>query len=93
MKYVKLTAKPNTWFKNGTEVYDYDSDENNKTRITLDDWNNLVSEVGGIVVFGLRVCEDTPNENGIGYKADDERWDRELCSCDEFNSEIVEEKE
>ena len=24
MKYVKLIAKPDTWFKTGSEVYDYD---------------------------------------------------------------------
>jgi hypothetical protein len=36
MKYVKLIAKPDTWFKAGTEVFDYD--EYGK-RITLESYN------------------------------------------------------
>lgn len=88
MKCVKLTAKPNTWFKVGTEVYDYDAKYEDKKRVTLDYWNQAVSE-GGICVRGIRVCEDNPNENGMGCKADDERVDGEWCSCNEFEVEIV----
>lgn len=89
MKYVKLTAKPNTWFKEGTEVYNYMVDYSEQKRITLEEWNQAVRE-GGICVRGIRVCEDNPNENGMGCKAGEEREDGEWCSCDEFNAEIVE---
>lgn len=93
IKYVKLTAKPNTWFKEGEEVYDYDYEFSDKRRITLDYWNKSLGEYGGngIYVRGIRVCEDNLNENGMGYKQGDEREDGEWCSCDEFNVEIVEE--
>ena len=91
-KYVKLTAKPNTWFKEGTEVYDYDFHYSEKKRITLDYWNKSLGEYGGggINVRGIRVCEDNPNENGMGCKPGEEREDGEWCRCDEFNVEIIE---
>jgi hypothetical protein len=93
MRYVKLTAKPETWFKEGTEVYDYDSDYFEKKRITLDFWNKSLGEHGGggIYVRGIRVCEDNPNEDGMGCKPGEERIDGEWCQCDEFNVEITDE--
>ena len=37
--YVKLLAKPNTWFKEGTEVYSYDSNPPvNLLRVTKEEW-------------------------------------------------------
>jgi hypothetical protein len=90
MKYVKLTARADTWFKEGTEVYDYNAEYSDKKRITLDFWNTAVSE-GGICVRGIRICEDCPNENNMGCKAGDEREDGEWCMCDEFDVEIIEE--
>lgn len=93
MKYVKLTAKPDTWFIEGTEVYDYDSDENNMTRVTLEHWNecnkpddpyNLVA----ICVSGRRLSE---LGNEVELFGEGERWDGEYCTCDEFDVEIVDE--
>ena len=53
IKYVKLIAKPDTWFKAGTEVYDYD--EYGK-RITLEAYNKW-RESGMILASGICVCE------------------------------------
>tara|TARA_R110000772_G_scaffold249530_2_gene363829 strand:+ start:21506 stop:21730 length:225 start_codon:yes stop_codon:yes gene_type:complete len=53
MKTVKLTAKPDTWFDEGTEVYDYGSDYENKVRITwleFEEWKKS----GMILARGLR---------------------------------------
>ena len=92
MKYVKLIAKPNTWFKEGTEVYDYDANFNEQRRITLEYWNKSLEEYGGrgICVRGIRVCEDNPNENGMGCNPGEERVDGEWCMCDEFDVTVVE---
>lgn len=54
MKYVKLIVKPDTWFEAGTEVYDYDCSEDNKTRVTLESWEDWV-KYGFILVRGWRV--------------------------------------
>lgn len=85
--YVKLTARPDTWFKAGTEAYHYDAMPTR--RMTLQEWE----ECGGFVVCvrGTRVCEDNPNERGMGYQPGDERPDGEACGCSEFDVEIVEE--
>ena len=93
MKYVKLIAKPDTWFKEGTEVFDYDVEYSKKKRVTLEYWNACLGSYGAghICVRGIRVCEDNPNENGMGCKPGEEREDGEWCSCDEFNVEIIEE--
>ena len=90
MSYVKLTAKPNTWFKEGTEVFDYDADYSEKKRVTLEYWTRCVNEEQkGICVRGIRVCEDNPNENGMGCSIGEEREDGEYCNTDEFNVEIL----
>ena len=70
---VKLTAKPNTWFKAGTEVFHYDQ---YSKRITLEEYNDWVKS-GVILVRGIRVCE-----------TGEETEDGELCSLDEFDVEI-----
>lgn len=94
MKYVKLTAKPDTWFKQGTEVYDYDCDPpDNLKRITLEEWESIVNFNGFkcILVRGIHVitCEiDAQNRNS---KIGDEDWDGELCGIDEFEVEILNE--
>jgi hypothetical protein len=49
MKYVKLTAKPNTWFKENTEVY-YCS----KQRFTLEEWEYQIKNYIGVLVSGIR---------------------------------------
>jgi len=92
MKYVKLIARPDTWFKEGTEVYDYDANYSDKKRITLDYWNTCLKESNGICVRGIRVCELKYEIDGsLGHKNGDEREDGEYCSCDEFDVEVIEE--
>jgi hypothetical protein len=80
MKYVKLTVKaPSSWFKEGTEVYAYDSDYQDKKRITLEEYHKWVNDpaiIKGILVRGVL-------PDGI--------VDGEFCELDEFNMEIVEE--
>lgn len=83
-KYVKLIAKPDTWFKVGTEVFDYD--EYGK-RYTLEDYNKWL-ESGIILARGTRVCEHGYELN-IGYKNGEEREDGELCNINEFDMTIV----
>jgi hypothetical protein len=90
MKYAKLVAKKDTWFKEGTEVYDYDADYNEKKRVTWEYWEQCKDE-GGICVRGIRVCENNPNENGMGYKSGDERIDGEYCHWDEFDVTEIDE--
>jgi len=85
-QYVKLTARPNTWFKAGTEVWHYDAPR----RLTLAEWEAWVKD-GMVLATGIRVCEDNDNENGMGCKPGDERVDGESCSPDEFDVEIVNE--
>jgi len=86
MSYVKLVARPDTWFKAGTEVYHYDAEPTR--RLTLEEWNDWFKH-GMVLVSGIRVIENPGSEGGgqIG----EERRDGELCSCDEFDVEIVEE--
>lgn len=91
MKYVKLTAKPDTWFKEGTEVFDYDADYSEGKRVTLEHWETC--EKGhGICVRGIRVCEGGyENDPPLNCPVGREREDGEYCCCDEFHVEIVEE--
>ena len=91
MKYVKLTTKPDTWFKEGTEVYDYNCNPPEQLlRVTLEEWESCVNFTGikARCVCGLR----TPQlENEIDIFGEGERWDGEFCSIDEFDVEIVDE--
>jgi hypothetical protein len=52
-KYVKLIAKPDTWFKAGTEVFD---DDCFGKRYTLEAYNQWLKS-GIILARGIRVCE------------------------------------
>ena len=91
MKFVKLTAKPDTWFKEGTEVYDYNCKPPEQLfRVTLEEWESCVNFTGinAICVRGLRI---TQLKNEIEIFGEGERWDGELCTCDEFDVEIVNE--
>lgn len=91
MKYVKLIALPNTWFKAGTEVYQYDSyPADNVVRISLEEWERGLKEKG-INARGIRVCETATEAKNLGMSIGEERWDGEWCSTDEFTVEIVEE--
>jgi len=78
-KYVKLIARPNTWFKAATEVFDYDSDEYGK-RITLESYNKWL-ESGTILARGIHIYED-------GVEAED----GELCGVNEFDMTIVDDE-
>jgi len=91
MKYVKLTAKPNTWFKEGTEVYDYNCRPPEQLlRVTLEEWESCVNFNGirGICVCGFHIPQ---LENEIDIFGEGGRWDGENCSVDEFEVEIVDE--
>jgi len=83
-KYVKLVAKPNTWFKEGTEVYDYDANYEDKKRLTLDEYTEW-RDSGIICVRGIRINENVNEPGGIGQ----EREDGESCGLDEFDVEII----
>jgi hypothetical protein len=85
-QYVKLIALPDTWFKEGTEVWHYD----HPRRLTVEEWKEWLS-CGFVLACGIRVCEDNPNENGMGCKPGEERLDGESCGCHEFLAEIVDE--
>lgn len=88
MKYVKLTAKPDTWFKEGTEVYDYNCRPPEQLlRVTLEEWESCVN-FEGICVCGYRIPQ---LENEIDIFEEGGRWDGEFCSVDEFEVEIVDE--
>ena len=88
-KYVKLIAKPDTWFKAGTEVFDYD--EFGK-RITLEAYNKWLKS-RSILVRGTRICQfSTELLIGSGYKLGEERIDGELCGIDEFDMTIVDDE-
>lgn len=86
MTFIKLTARPNTWFKEGTEVFDYDADFNNQQRITADAWSQALIDKG-ICVRGIRITENSAAEGGQTEGI--ERVDGEWCSIDEFDAEII----
>lgn len=88
-QFVKFVAKPDTWFKSGEEVLWEDSQYKCR-RPTVAEFNNIKKDNAAVFV-GIRVCEDSPNENGLGYKAGDERMDGEWCPLDEFEISIVDE--
>lgn len=93
MKYVKLIAKPDTWFKEGTEVYDYNCNPPEQLlRVTLEEWESCVNFDGikAICVCGIRVSQ-YDNEIKLFGGWDGERWDGEFCGLDEFDVEIVDE--
>jgi len=86
MKYVKLTAKPDTWYKPLTEVL-WENSEYVVRRPTLDEWDHIKKE-GGLWCVGTRVVEN-PNSEGFHYSIGEEREDGEWCHPDEFEVEIV----
>ncbi len=91
MTYVKLIARPDTWYKAGSEVFweDAVSDQPRhlatKRRITLDEWIELRRpENAGIGCVGIRVTEHSAAEGGAPIG--EERWDGEWCAIDEFDA-------
>ena len=87
MKYVKLIAKPDTWFKAGTEVFD---DDCFGKRYSLEAYNKW-RESGIILARGIRVCEHD-YELKLGYELGEEREDGELCNINEFDMTIVDDE-
>ena len=88
-QYVKLVAKPDTWFKAGTEVYDYDCNApEDLRRITLAAWEQALKD-GSLGPRGIRVIENPASEGG--GQVGEERWDGEWWLTEEFDAEIVEE--
>ena len=73
MPLVKLTAKPDTWFKEGTEVLYQDSDWVER-RMTLAEYEDLTTSQWPHAVFVGEV------EGGK---------DGELCQLEEFNVGII----
>lgn len=86
MPLVKLTAKPDTWFKEGTEVF-YEDECYAERRLTLQEYENMLSEYPYAIFFGTRIIENPASEGGgeIG----EERIDGEVCLLEEFNVEII----
>ena len=87
MEYVKLIAKPDTWFKAGTEVFD---DDCFGKRYTLEAYNQWLKS-GIILARGIRVCEHD-YELKLGYELGEERQDGELCNINEFDMTIVDDE-
>lgn len=85
MKYIKLTARPNTWFKEGTEAYDYDCVAENKFRISEEVFNNDWKPWGYILCRGTRISQDSSELINCG----EEYFDGESCSLEEFDVEVV----
>ena len=95
MKYVKLIAKPDTWFKAGTEVYDYDCHPPHYAqRVTSAGWEKAKdSAYSGLCigVRGMRVCDNPTEAKNLNVAIGEEYWDGEWCHIDEFEATIVEE--
>jgi hypothetical protein len=95
MTYVKLIAKPDTWFKEGSEVYAYDCNPpEDLRRITYAEWEEM--QLGWdprsfvVLARGIRVVEAGYEEALFGPPGT-ERWDGESCGSDEFEVTYVEE--
>lgn len=86
MSYVKLTAKPNTWFVSGTEVWDYD----NNRRVTVEEWDSWSSSPI-VLVCGIRECNESFSYEREYIKKHNTRYriDGESCGRDEFEVEFV----
>lgn len=84
MQMIRLIAKPDTWFKEGSEVYNYDEYGKRFTLLEYEEWKKS----GMILARGIRVCDD-PLAESRGLKVGEEYIDGEYCSIDEFNIEIL----
>ena len=82
--YVKLIARPDTWFKEGTEVYGYDSDpeRGDFTRVTKEEYEEPYGYFG---CRGIHVVTDEIDAKNRNCKLGDEGWDGEWCSKNEFD--------
>lgn len=89
MKYVKLIAKPNTWYKEGTEVFyevsPFQTPNVPVKRLTKEEFEKRSNEWDAGVMVGLH----TPDADyEIELFGTDDRIDGELCQLNEF--EVVE---
>ena len=87
MKVIRLIAKPDTWFKEGIEVYDYDE---YGVRFTLDEYEEW-KKSGNILARGIRVCKN-PLSEGTEHTPKvlgEEYIDGELCDIDEFEVDVI----
>lgn len=86
---VKIIAKPDTWYKEGTEVrlaYGKEPYE----RITFKElYENIEASGIGAVFSGTRIVH-FPNETTTGKAVGDEYLDEELCGWEEFTIEFQE---
>ncbi len=92
LQYIRLIARPNTWYKAGTEVFWEGDEPGTARRLSVIEWDRIRYPDDGHAALGcvgLRVVENPAAEGGgsIG----DERWDGEWCSASEFDVEIVDE--
>lgn len=87
-KYVKLIAKPDTWFKEGTEVYNYYSTLENIIYVSFEEYKEA-KKYGFIDVRGWRISESLESE---AVPDGEEYFDGETCDLDEFEVEIIEER-
>ena len=88
MRYIKLIAKPNTWFKEGTEAYNYDCRPDNPKRITAEEYDTDWKPYGYILCRGTRISDGGSND---GIPFGEEYFDGESCSLSEFDIEYIEE--
>ena len=84
MIYIKLTAKPDTWFKEGTEVFVHNKHNYGGHRPTKEEQEQLITYDSGVFV-GARICQLESELSNIGVEYDD----GELCPIEEFNTEEV----
>lgn len=78
------------WFKKGSicEVQDGSclwSKDGEEKEFSFEELKDKERFMG--IFEGVRVCEDNPNEKGLGFKPGDERLDGELCGLEEFEIE------
>jgi hypothetical protein len=94
MKYVKLIAKPDEWYKEGTEAFYDDSTIHVPIvpikRLTKQEFEKRLAEWGCGMMVGMRVPDP---ERNYELKYHQGKWyvDGECCPLDEF--EIVETEE
>ena len=94
MNYVvKIVAKPDTWFKAGTEVFIKSNDSNkNMKRISYEDFVELLNKCESYpaaVFYGVHVIDCEIDAKNRGGNVGDEVEDGEFCPFDEFTFEII----
>lgn len=89
MKYVKLIAKPDTWFKTGTEAYEYNCDWENRQRVTELKWNEMIRD-NCYCLRGIRI-KKYDSEDNSSTQIGEEYFDGECGYPDEFEATVVDE--